>query len=78
MPAVESLLIVVDEEECIGCSACVTEAPETFDLNDDDKAIVKAPPHDEMEFIMSAAESCPIDAITVTDTTEQRQLYPEA
>ncbi|MCB9850333.1 MAG: ferredoxin [Phycisphaerales bacterium] len=76
MAVVESLAIAIDQEECIGCSACVTEAPETFDMNDDDKAYVKNPPHDELEFIMAAAESCPIEAITITDSAEGKQLFP--
>ena len=78
MPAVESLAIVVDQEECIGCSACVDEAPETFELDDETKACVKTPPGDELEFILSAAAACPTEAITVTDIEENQILYHEA
>lgn len=77
MTAVESLAIVVDQDECIGCSACVDEAPETFDLDDETKAFVKPAPSDPLEFIVSAAEACPTEAISITDTVELRSIYPE-
>jgi len=73
----QNLEIVIDQDECIGCSACVSEAPETFDMNDDNKAFVKEPPHDELEFVMAAAEACPIEAIVVTDKVEGKQLHPQ-
>jgi len=34
------LRIRVDEDLCIGAASCVTVAPETFVLNDENKAIV--------------------------------------
>jgi len=73
----QNLEIVIDQDECIGCSACVSEAPETFDMNDDNKAFVKEPPHDALEFVMAAAEACPIEAIVVTDKVEGKQLHPQ-
>ena len=71
------LKIVVNEEECIGDGLCAQEAPGTFEMNDDDKAVVLNPPTDEEETIIEAASSCPVDAITVTDEESGKQLYPE-
>jgi len=73
----QPLDIKINEEECIGCSACVSEAPETFDMNDDNKAFVKPPPHDEREYIIGAAEACPISAICVTDPVSGETLHPQ-
>ena len=71
------LKIVVNEEECIGDGLCAQEAPGTFEMNDDDKAVVLNPPTDDEETIIEAASSCPVDAITVTDEESGKQLYPE-
>jgi len=74
----QPLEVSINQEECIGCSACVSEAPETFDMNDESKAFVKPQPHDEQEFIIAAAEACPIDAITVTNPADGTTLYPSS
>ena len=71
------LKITVDEEECIGDGLCCDEAPNTFEMNDDEKAIVKNPSTDDEESILAAAESCPTDAIKVVDEATGEVLYPE-
>lgn len=77
MPDVSKLKIIVDEEECIGDGACESEAPETFEMNDDSKAVVKKPVGDDFEAIMEAAKSCPTECITVIDTETDKKLFPE-
>lgn len=69
--------ITVDEETCIGDGLCAEEAPETFEMNDDDKAVVVNPDGNDREAILDAARACPTDAITVTDEETGEQLYPE-
>ena len=60
--------ITIDEDECISCEACVAECEEVFEMNDD-KAVIKAEANNPEAFkkysdaIVSAAESCPSDAI---------------
>jgi len=71
------LKIVVDPEACIGDSICCDEAPETFEMNDDNIAEVKDPVGDDQETILNAARSCPVEAITVIDEDTGEQLYPE-
>ena len=71
------LKIVVDEETCIGDGLCAQEAPETFEMNDEDKAVIIDPDGNDRETVLDAARACPVDAITVTDEETGDQLYPE-
>lgn len=85
------LRIVVDPDLCIGAASCVTIAPETFQLNIENKAEVldhgAAPSgaayertvevtEAEKETIILGAQSCPTLAITIFDE-HGAQVYPE-
>jgi ferredoxin len=85
------LKIKVDPDLCIGAASCVTIAPETFQLNDENKAYVldhSTEPggrtyervvevtEDEKENIILGAQSCPTLAIFIYDEAGT-QLYPE-
>ena len=76
MSTPEEVNITINHEECIGCGACETEAPETFMMDDDAQAQVKELPHDEKEFIINAAEACPTEAIKVTSKATGDVLVP--
>ena len=71
------LKITIDRDECIGDGACVDDAPNTFSLDDEDKAVAKEPPGDDQEAIMTAAQNCPVDCIVVVDEDTGQQLHPE-
>lgn len=77
MADIDKLKITVDREECIGDGACVNEAPETFELDDENKVVMKEGSTDPREYVVEAARSCPIDIITVVDKETGEQLYPE-
>ena len=77
MRAIEKFTICIDREECIGDGACVGEAPETFDLDDDAKAIVLEGSIDTEEDIIAAAKSCPLDILVLKDKETDEQIYPE-
>ncbi|MEK7665510.1 MAG: ferredoxin [Patescibacteria group bacterium] len=85
------LRIKVDPDLCIGAASCVTIAPETFQLNDENKAVVfdhgtEPTPRtyervievseDEKENILLGAQSCPTLAIFIYDE-DGNQLFPE-
>lgn len=85
------LRIVVDPDLCIGAASCVTIAPDTFELNDENKAYVldhgQAPggpsyqrevemSEEEKENLILAAQSCPTLAVFIFDENGE-QLFPE-
>ncbi|MFP4118040.1 MAG: ferredoxin [Candidatus Woesearchaeota archaeon] len=53
-------------EECIGCSACVSSAPELFEMKGDVAVPKKTEltPEEEQK-AKDTAEICPVDAIKV-------------
>ena len=84
------LRLVVDPDLCIGAASCVTIAPETFQMNVENKAEVLdhgvadcGPSYErtieateeEKETIILGAQSCPTLAITIYDEAGT-QLYP--
>ena len=60
--------IEVNREKCIGAAVCVSIAPEKFELDDDNKAVVKKNGNVGDKEILLAAQSCPTQAITVFDS----------
>ncbi len=77
MPDIDKLKVTVDREACIGDGACCSDAPETFEMDDEDKAVVKPGGSDSRDAILEAAQNCPTDAITVVDKATGKKLYPE-
>ena len=61
--------VKVNEEECIGCGACVSLCPEVFDFNDEGYATAKEEEIIEelSQKVIDALESCPVDAIKRND-----------
>jgi ferredoxin len=57
----------VDEELCTGCGVCADEAPEVFEMNDDDIAVVKVNPvpEEHADAAQAAADGCPCGAIEI-------------
>ena len=69
--------IEIDRDACIGDGACCEEAPNTFELDDESIAVVTDPEGHSSEEIMNAAQSCPTDAIILTDSESGEQVWPE-
>ena len=77
MADIDKLKITIDRDECIGDGACVNEAPETFELDDEEKAILKEGSTDSSDAILEAAKSCPTECIFIEDKQTGEKLYPE-
>ncbi len=70
------LKVTVNQDDCTGCGVCEGEAPNSFEMNDDDVAQAKDPVGDDVDTVIAAAESCPVECITVVDASG-KTLYPE-
>lgn len=54
------------DDQCIACDACVMEAPDFFEMNDDEgHAYVKKQPNSaqDLEDCNNALDACPVEAI---------------
>lgn len=67
--------IVVDRDKCISITSCVAIAPDVFELDEDGKARVKSESGADEATILLAAQSCPVDAITIYDD-DGNQIHP--
>jgi ferredoxin len=68
------LAVTVDRGLCIGSGDCVDTAPDVFQLDDEDKAVVVDPDGAPADDILAAACNCPVSAIFVVG--EEGDLYP--
>ena len=66
--------IHVHRPTCISAATCVVYAPNTFDLDSDNIAIIKTGHWDRLEKILAAAQSCPVLAIEVYE--KGKKLFP--
>ncbi len=65
----------VDRELCVGIGNCVAVAPTVFRIDGHNKAVVLDISSVSEDKVMSAAESCPVNAIIVEDDQGQ-QIFP--
>ena len=68
------IAVTVDRALCIGSGDCVDTAPDVFQLDDEDKAVVVDPDGAPVEDVIEAAGNCPVSAIFVAG--EDGDLYP--
>jgi ferredoxin len=68
------LRIEVDRGLCIGSGDCVDTAPDVFQLDDEDIAMVVDPDGASTDDILEAAGNCPVTAISVVG--EDGDLFP--
>jgi ferredoxin len=71
---VNQIEITVDRALCIGSGDCVDTAPDVFQLDEEDKAVVVDPDGASLDDVIAAAGNCPVAAIFVVG--EAGDLYP--
>jgi ferredoxin len=59
--------IIVDREICMGSGMCYMYAPNTFDIDDSAKSVVKKVDGDSIETIRTAIEACPTRALRLVE-----------
>lgn len=62
--------IVVNEDACIGCGACVAIDSSHFAFNDEGLSHAISNENLESEELLSAIESCPTSAISIIEETD--------
>jgi ferredoxin len=72
----KTLEIKVDRSLCIGAATCVVLAPNTFELDNENKAVIKdTAGEEEYQKIIEAAKGCPVLAVIVKDENG-KQIFP--
>lgn len=67
--------IRIVRELCISAATCVVYAPSTFDLDEENLAIIKNAEWDKLEKIIAAAQSCPVSAIEIM--VKGKKVWPK-
>jgi ferredoxin len=62
--AAERRHVSVDQSKCIGSGQCTFYAPETFDLDDDNRSYVVDQDGDTPEKVDAAVQACPAEALS--------------
>lgn len=68
--------IVVDRDLCIGAASCIAVSGSTYELDNENKAVVVDPNAIDDETLLMSAESCPTKAILLFDK-EEKQIFPK-
>jgi ferredoxin len=71
---VNRIEVEVDRGLCIGSGDCVDTAPDVFQLDSEDKAVVVDPDGASVDGVIDAAANCPVSAIRVIGA--DGDLYP--
>lgn len=68
--------VKVCRDLCIGAASCLVVSPAVFELDDEQKAVIKNDAGDSEENILLAAQSCPTKAIVITEGETGEQVWP--
>ena len=69
-------MIEIDRELCYGFGDCVSTAPDVFELDDDEKAVVIDPNGAARDDLVEAAANCPVMAITIREASTGELFFP--
>jgi len=69
--------IVVKRDLCIGAATCIAVAPDVFELDRENIAVVKDSGGVDDDTLLTSAQSCPTNAIFLYDE-DGNQVWPES
>ncbi len=62
------MIVIVDEDTCLGCGQCEEVCSDVFKLEDEKaKVILDEIPEDLQDLCREAEEICPVSAITIEE-----------
>ncbi len=67
--------IAIDDDLCLGCGLCVSISDTTYKLNDENRSTVIDPNATDDETLITSAESCATEAISLLDK-EGNRVFP--
>jgi ferredoxin len=70
--------VEVVRNKCISAGSCEAVAPAVFELDEEGIAVVISQDGNTDEEILLAAQSCPTDAVIITDTSSGEQVWPKS
>ncbi|MYT30791.1 MULTISPECIES: ferredoxin [unclassified Streptomyces] len=68
--------VAVDRGVCIGSGLCAGTAPERFRLDAARQSHPVEPETEPADTVLAAAESCPVEAITITTADSGEPVFP--
>jgi len=66
----------VNPRVCVRTGLCVATAPDEFDVDDDGRGRPSADTQPASPTLLDAAESCPVEAITLIDSATGERVFP--
>ncbi|MGW1787100.1 ferredoxin, partial [Streptomyces sp. NPDC002143] len=61
---------------CVRTGLCVASAPEEFELDEGGQGRARSETMPASEVVLEVAESCPIEAIGITDADTGKRVFP--
>lgn len=61
-----SLEVRIDRARCMGSGNCAFRAPATFDLDDENLAVVVGDPAEDEDRVRHAVDECPTRALSIS------------
>ncbi|MYW05143.1 ferredoxin [Streptomyces sp. SID3343] len=68
--------VEVDRSVCIGSGMCIGSAPADFKLDAGRQSHPRAEEMDASDEILEAAESCPVEAISIIEVATGKTVFP--
>lgn len=68
--------VAVDKRVCVRTGLCAASAPERFELDENGQGRARSATLPASDEVLEVAESCPIEAIGITDADTGEPVFP--